>query len=628
VRLKERVVRAYLTSDPRSLALGRIALALVLLADLLYRTTVLRDFYSNEGLLPNHTLLWRPQGPGAFSFFFMASTPFEAALGFVACGLAYLALLVGYRTRLAQVASFLCVISLHARVFQNGGDFVLSQLCLWTMFLPTGRRYSVDSLRARLRAHPERTAAELEDRSRFEPDTRPVVSLAVAALIFQLVCIYALNATQKSGVAWRDGTAVHYVLHQDTIVTRLGVWVRGWITPSLSWWLTRGTIVMEGALPLLLLSPVGLRTTRRLAIALAFALHIGFVLLLDLEMFTPAMIAFLPNLIPGEDLDAVERWQRRRARGATRTVLFDGGSGVCFLFVRALARLDRAGRFAFAPLGAPGEAADLVASRRVPPATMIVVDGAGARVWAGAWALAEIARGVPGARPLAWLIALPGARQLADVLLRAIARRRSAWPAAAGPEAAGAGTADPPAALRPGRAGQRGEAWSSLAVAGLVFLATSQLLVSNPLLSTRIPLRRPAWVERLVSYLQIFQTWSMFAPDVKTTDFNVSVDAITADGRHVDPFNEAANPEHPFPGTSIPAHLDQNAFFVDWALHVPWIPDYHQAFQEWILRYPERTGRAQDAIVSFQAFVVEDDSPPPGERQPRNARASLFFHYP
>jgi hypothetical protein len=89
------VVRAYLTCDPRSLALGRIALALVLLADLLYRTTVLRDFYSNQGLLPNHTLLWRPQGPGAFSFFFMASSTFEAALGFVACGLAYFALLVG-----------------------------------------------------------------------------------------------------------------------------------------------------------------------------------------------------------------------------------------------------------------------------------------------------------------------------------------------------------------------------------------------------------------------------------------------------------------------------------------------------------------------------------------------------
>ena len=526
MRFKERLVRAYLTADPRSLALGRIALALVLLADLLYRTTVLRNFYSNEGLLPNHTMLWRPQTPGAFSFFFMASTPFEAALGFVACSLAYLALLVGYRTRLAQIASFLCVISLHTRVFENGGDLVLSQLCLWTMFLPTGRRYSIDALRARLQAHPELAAAELADRSRFEPDTRPVVSLAVAALILQLVCIYALNATQKSGTAWRDGTAVHYVLHQDTIVTSIGLWVRGWITPSISWWLTRGTIVMEGTLPLLLLSPVGLRTTRRLAIALSIALHVGFVLFLDLEMFTPAMIAFLPNLIPGEDLDALERWQQRRAHRASRTVL--------------------------------------------------------------------------GGRPLAWMLAL----------------------------AAGSMGMDPPAARRPERARRRAAASSSLAVAGLMFLATTQLLVSNRLLSARIPFRQPAWIERLNSYLQIFQRWSMFAPDVKTTDMNVSVDAITTDGRHVDPFNEAANPQHPFPGTSIPAHLDQNAFFVDWALNVPFIPEYHQAFQEWILRYPERTGRRGDTIVSFQAFIVEDDSPPPGERQPRNARATMFLHYP
>jgi hypothetical protein len=117
VQPHEKVARAYFTADPRSLAVGRIVLAAVLLGDLSYRSLVLRDFYTNAGLLPNHTLLWRPMGYGVFSFFFMASSPFEAGVGFLLCAAAYLCLLVGFRTRLAQVASFLAVISLHTRTF-------------------------------------------------------------------------------------------------------------------------------------------------------------------------------------------------------------------------------------------------------------------------------------------------------------------------------------------------------------------------------------------------------------------------------------------------------------------------------------------------------------------------------
>ncbi|HZL18907.1 MAG TPA: hypothetical protein VFG23_14295, partial [Polyangia bacterium] len=47
----------YLRIDTRSLALGRIVLGLVLIADLLRRIPWIRYFYSNAGLLPNHTIL-------------------------------------------------------------------------------------------------------------------------------------------------------------------------------------------------------------------------------------------------------------------------------------------------------------------------------------------------------------------------------------------------------------------------------------------------------------------------------------------------------------------------------------------------------------------------------------------
>ena len=140
--------------DARSAALGRIAVSIVLLIDLLRRIPVLHLFYANDGLLPNHTLLWRPPTQWMFSSFFMASLPGEAALGFVICGLVYLALLVGWRTRLMRLLALICVLSLHGRVtlVENGGDWTLGELMLWSSFLPLGRRFSIDALRASLTA--------------------------------------------------------------------------------------------------------------------------------------------------------------------------------------------------------------------------------------------------------------------------------------------------------------------------------------------------------------------------------------------------------------------------------------------------------------------------------------------
>jgi hypothetical protein len=130
---------------------------------------VLRLFYSNDGLIPNHMMLWRPPTQWMFSFFFILSHPDEVAVGFAVCGLVYLALLVGWRTRLMQFLALVCVLSLHGRVtlLENGGDWMLGELALWTAFLPLGRRFSIDALRASLRARRETTAAELGDRGRW-----------------------------------------------------------------------------------------------------------------------------------------------------------------------------------------------------------------------------------------------------------------------------------------------------------------------------------------------------------------------------------------------------------------------------------------------------------------------------
>jgi hypothetical protein len=165
-------------------------------------------------------------------------------------------------------------------------------------------------------------------------------------------------------------------------------------------------------------------------------------------------------------------------------------------------------------------------------------------------------------------------------------------------------------------------------VAAYVFLAANQLLDENPAAHKVIDHHNGPTVAAAVIYLNLFQGWAMFSPDVNKTDINLAVDAVTVGGRHVDPFNEAANPDLPMPGATIPPAMGPNWLFYQYVTRLPWWPAYHQAFQEWILRYPKRTGNATDEIVAFKVFKVEDDSPPPGQTQPTNARATLLFEYP
>jgi len=162
----------------------------------------------------------------------------------------------------------------------------------------------------------------------------------------------------------------------------------------------------------------------------------------------------------------------------------------------------------------------------------------------------------------------------------------------------------------------------------LMGIAGSQVLDENWGAHKVIDHHNPRPVAAAVSYLGFFQGWSMFAPEAPMTDFNLMVDAVTVDGRHVDPYNEIANPRHPHPGFTIPIRLGPSHIFYGYGNHIPGRGAYHQALQEWVLRYPERTRRPNDKIVSFVLYKVEDDSPPLGEQKPRNLRWNVMIKYP
>ncbi|HXI56217.1 MAG TPA: hypothetical protein VNO55_09165, partial [Polyangia bacterium] len=341
--------RGWSSADPRSLGLGRIALGLALLLDLLRRAPELTLFYTNVGLLPNHTVLWQPTVRRLLSMFFMVSLPHEAVLAFAASAFCFLALTVGFRTRLFHALSLLATLSLHNRVIfiEGAGSTALGALCLWTLFLPLGRRFSIDAVTGSLRRHPDQTAADL-DAARFPPaDTTPVTSLAVAGLLLQLAALLGLTFANRQGATWSDGTALHYGLHQDRIVTWLGVWTREHWPLSMMRAGSAAVLWLPLVIAVLVVTPVPRVGARRLAMVLLVALVIVQTSLVNLGSWGLALLAYVPFLMTARDWE----WLvvRVRRRPLTRIVFYDGDCGICFQSARILRRLDRLGRLVLVP---------------------------------------------------------------------------------------------------------------------------------------------------------------------------------------------------------------------------------------------------------------------------------------
>ena len=259
-----------------------------------------------------------------------------------------------------------------------------------------GARFSVDSLLASLRARPERSAADLNRREDLPLELRPVVSLAVLALLLQVSVIYYFNVVHKSGVTWRDGSAVHYALHQDRLVTWLGWRLREQLTPALSQVMTYAALAVEAVVPVLVLNPFGWRVTRRLAAFFAVGLHLGFAALMNLGLFSFNMIGFFLPLIPATDWERLARLFAPRTP-SPRTVYVDEGNGLCFLFARVLARLDPHRKLRFAP-----------ASELPHADNLVVEDGKSGLRLHGSRALAAALTAIPFGRPLGSAVARAG----------------------------------------------------------------------------------------------------------------------------------------------------------------------------------------------------------------------------
>jgi hypothetical protein len=287
-----RLPAVWLTLDVRAIGLFRILLASLTLFDCVHRFGVREQYYTELGVLPvDYLAQYRGQGWVSLLSSIRSSELVTAC--FLVEMVALLLTLVGLGVPVAKWIVYGCQLSIVARnpIVLNGADYILCAWWMWALFLPLDARYSLSS-----RLRHGRSYCGL------------VVTPVALVLVFQLAWIYALNAWQKDGWTWRDGSAVWYFLWQQRQVTDLGLWLRD----SAPRWLFRGAsycaLAIEGTAPVLLLSPWGTRYTRPLLLLLVVPLHVGIMLVLDLALFSPTMMVTFVLLLRPEHLDVLERW--------------------------------------------------------------------------------------------------------------------------------------------------------------------------------------------------------------------------------------------------------------------------------------------------------------------------------
>ena len=284
--IRDRVRRRF-EVDTRSLAALRIALGIILLVDLCLRAGRLELFYTDAGVYPMAAHEAAYAGYAGTSLHAFSGELWFQQFLFVVAGAFAVAFLVGYRTRLVGLVSFVLLVSLHARnpAVLNGGDRLLRVLVVVALVTPLGERWSVDALRRG--AGRERVA-----------------SVGTVALLLQPVVVFTANAIEKhGGEEWYAGDGLEIAVHNDVMTTTLGAALAD--HAALLTLLNYGWVTLIAGSAVFLLIPVG--RLRAASVAAYVSGFLGMGLTLSVGLFPLVLVAAVVAFLPGLVWDALSR---------------------------------------------------------------------------------------------------------------------------------------------------------------------------------------------------------------------------------------------------------------------------------------------------------------------------------
>jgi predicted DCC family thiol-disulfide oxidoreductase YuxK len=573
--------------DLRSLALFRVALAGTLLADLFIRAQDLTAHYTDLGVLPRAALLQRFASRWSISLHLAGGTTVIEAALFILAGLLALALLVGWRTRLAAVLSWVLLISLHVRnpIILQGSDTLLRMLLFWSLFLPLAARYSVD---------------HALDPAEPTPPKR-VTGVASAALLLQTALMYAFSGALKTGATWHNGTAIAQALNVDHFTTPLGRAVLQW--PQLLRPLTHVVLWLERLGPWLLFSPWGPPWLRPVVLLALASLQVGFWLFMELGLFPWVSIVALLPFVSSEWWDAL-RARLSHPRWAGLRIYYDRDCGFCRKSVRLIREFLLMPEVPLLPAQGDPAVHPLMEGAR----SWVVIDHDG-RTHLRFAAMLAILR----ASPLAWWLApVLGWKPLAALgskAYRAVANHR---PIAA-------------TLLRPLKFRRQGPARISPRANVTAGLALAYVVWWNLTTLPGRPIEMPPPWSHIGPLLQISQKWNMFAPVPMTSDGWYVIPGKLRDGQEVD-LMRGGGPvswDKPPVVSGMYPNYRWRKYLVN--LHKKTYKAHRPLFAAYVCRTWNALSPADRRVEQLELIYMREDTPPEGPPGPAEKIVLLTY---
>lgn len=585
----------YLAVDLRTLGLYRIVIGTLLCLNCLRVWNDATLYYSNHGVLSNDWLLFRPMSEFGFSILAAFSSPAEVHVAFALAFACFFCFAIGYRTRLFNALSLLWITSLDNRLVlvENGGYVVVNLTVFWALFLPVGARFSIDALRSAWREAPSAKAMVARPRP-----VGPHHGLAATFILVNFGIVYLFNVVNKYGATWRAGDTVHYVLHLDRLGTPIAAWFRETLPYVATRAATWAVLIVEAMIVMLIFWPRGRRYTRPFAQLLIVGLHTTFGVMMQLGPFSWFMIGWSTVLFCAVHWEALGRMWREETTGVE--VSLRRHSGLGDLLGRVLALADGPGRLQWADHDG-GEP------------LKVRVDG-DPRFVGGRRAFWLAARATPWGRALSWL-RLPSLGAIDLCLALALAR----------PEATSrffgldrARKAIVPSAPSPLRLGL--ERWAirlrETVVLFFVLLFVSQIVNENKSIPKLLKHQLPKPLRAAIVYPRLFQGWGMFSPNPVRIDGVLAIDAITIDGRHLDPLRG----KEPDLDLSDDRGAGLNQIHQDYGNRIRQDRNkvHRGALERFLQSYHRFTGNPNDEIVHYAVWWLRDHCPDPGADTPTN----------
>lgn len=291
-------------SEPRFLigaSLFRIVSGLTILHLYLADYHQRHYLYGPLGVWPFARSLAEAHTAGAFSVYLWSRAPLYFEVVFHLGILCTALFVIGWRTRLMTLLTFVSLWSLHQRnpALLDGGDNIIRIVLVYALFAELGAFFSLDA--DRLRRERERGGAL--------PRIKMMLhGAAILAFALQMCLVYGVAGLYKvQGEMWQNGTALYYITrvgefnwpgHSDHLYRSVAL-----VTAA-----TYATVAFQLSFPFLFFMH---RYTRRLALGGAILFHTGIGIFMGLVTFAAFAMSVELALVSDAEYRAIAAWLRR-----------------------------------------------------------------------------------------------------------------------------------------------------------------------------------------------------------------------------------------------------------------------------------------------------------------------------